>query len=100
MLYDGGDGFLSGFAAFCSRTMSRSRSSPSRWASRSAVPTALLMLFNGCMLGAFFEVYWSQGLGFELGGWLCIHGMTELFAITLAGAAGMRIGWRSPFPAS
>ena len=29
-----------------------------------------------------------------------IHGTTELFAIVLAGAAGMRIGRASPFRAS
>ncbi|MCF6109799.1 stage II sporulation protein M [Mesorhizobium muleiense] len=56
------------------------------------------MLFNGCMLGAMFQVYWAKGLGMELGGWLAIHGTTELFAIALAGAAGMRIGTRIAFP--
>ena len=39
-----------------------------------------------------------QGLGVELGGWLFIHGVTELFAITLAGAAGFKIGWALAFP--
>ena len=34
----------------------------------------------------------------ELGGWLAIHGTTEMFAIALAGAAGMRIGTRIAFP--
>ena len=34
----------------------------------------------------------------ELGGWLLIHGVTELFAVTLAGAAGLRIGWTLAFP--
>ena len=27
-----------------------------------------------------------------------IHGVTELFAVTLAGAAGIRIGWMLAFP--
>ena len=31
-------------------------------------------------------------------GWTLIHGVTELFAVTLAGAAGFRIGWALAFP--
>ena len=37
-------------------------------------------------------------LGFQLGGWIFIHGVTELFAVTLAGAAGFRLGWTLAFP--
>jgi uncharacterized membrane protein SpoIIM required for sporulation len=62
------------------------------------LPTAGLMLANGCMLGAFLALFASHGLGFEAGGWLMIHGVTELFAITLAGAAGFSIGWSVTFP--
>jgi len=62
------------------------------------VPTALLVAYNGCMLGAILALYVSRGLGFELMGWLMIHGVTELFAVTLAGAAGFRIGWSLAFP--
>src|SRR3546814_16255200 len=40
----------------------------------------------------------SKGLGGEFGGWLLIHGTTELFAIVLAGAAGFRIGMAVAFP--
>jgi uncharacterized membrane protein SpoIIM required for sporulation len=62
------------------------------------LPTVFLITMNGCMLGAFFAVFARQGLAFELGGWLSIHGVTEIFAIILAGAAGLRIGWRVGFP--
>lgn len=62
------------------------------------VPTALLLLYTGAMLGAFLALFGSHGLGFELGGWLIIHGSTEIFAIILAGAAGLRIGWSVVFP--
>jgi uncharacterized membrane protein SpoIIM required for sporulation len=65
-----------------------------------AVPTVLLLVYHGGMLGAFFALFGSHGLGFELGGWLIIHGSTELFAIILAGAAGLRIGWSVVFPGS
>ncbi len=62
------------------------------------VPTAMLIVHNGSMLGAFLALFESRGLGFEMGGWLIIHGTTELFAIVLAGAAGFRIGWSVVFP--
>ena len=63
-----------------------------------AVPTVLLILYNGLMLGAFFAVFAAHGLAFNLGGWLAIHGTTELFAINIAGAAGIRIGMAIAFP--
>ena len=62
------------------------------------LPTAGLMVFNGCMLGAFLALFASRGLAFQATGWLMIHGVTELFAVTLAGAAGFSIGWAVAFP--
>jgi uncharacterized membrane protein SpoIIM required for sporulation len=62
------------------------------------LPTAFLLLYNGLMLGAFLALFVSRGLGEAAGGWLFIHGVTELFAITLAGAAGFRLGWALCFP--
>jgi uncharacterized membrane protein SpoIIM required for sporulation len=62
------------------------------------IPTALLEIMNGCTLGAFLAVFVSHGLGVDAGGWLLIHGVTELTATVLAGAAGMRIGWALAFP--
>ena len=62
------------------------------------LPTAFLMVSNGCMMGAFLALFVSKGLGFEVGGWLGIHGVTENFAILLAGAAGFHIGWATAFP--
>jgi uncharacterized membrane protein SpoIIM required for sporulation len=62
------------------------------------LPTALLVTYNGCMLGAFVALFVGHGLGIEAGGWLMIHGVTELFAIILASAAGFRIGLASAYP--
>jgi uncharacterized membrane protein SpoIIM required for sporulation len=62
------------------------------------LPTAFLMVYNGLMLGAFLAVFAQHGLGLEFGGWALIHGTTEIFAVTLAGAAGFRIGWALAFP--
>ncbi len=62
------------------------------------VPTMMLLIVNGTMLGAIVALYDQHGLAFELAGWLSIHGTTEIFAIVLAGAAGFRIGWSVVFP--
>jgi uncharacterized membrane protein SpoIIM required for sporulation len=62
------------------------------------LPSAFMMIYNGFVLGAFLALFGQQGLGFELGGWLSIHGTTEIFAVTLAGAAGFHIGWALAFP--
>jgi uncharacterized membrane protein SpoIIM required for sporulation len=63
-----------------------------------AVPSVLLILYNGLMLGAIYAVFAAKGLGWNLAGWLMIHGTTELFAICISGAAGIRIGLAVAFP--
>ena len=50
------------------------------------------------MLGAFFAVFAAKGLGPNVAGWLMIHGTTEIFAICISGAAGLRIGMAVAFP--
>jgi uncharacterized membrane protein SpoIIM required for sporulation len=62
------------------------------------VPSVALIAYNGATLGAMYYVFASQGLAFEFTAWLSVHGVTELFAIVLAGAAGMRVGWAVAFP--
>lgn len=62
------------------------------------VPTILLQLYNGCILGAFLAIYVPKGLGLAAAAWLSIHGTTELLAIALAGAAGLHIGMAVAFP--
>jgi uncharacterized membrane protein SpoIIM required for sporulation len=62
------------------------------------LPTALLLIQNGLMLGAFVALYVSHGLGVDIGGWLIIHGSTELLAIMLAGGAGFALGGALLFP--
>jgi uncharacterized membrane protein SpoIIM required for sporulation len=63
-----------------------------------AIPTVLLILYNGLTLGAFVAVFAAKGLAFNVAGWLMIHGTTEIFAICIAGAAGIRIGVAIAFP--
>lgn len=56
------------------------------------LPSLLLMAYNGTTLGAFVALFVMRGLGVEFAGWLLIHGVTELLAISIAGAAGLHIG--------
>jgi uncharacterized membrane protein SpoIIM required for sporulation len=60
--------------------------------------TVALLAYNGCMLGAFLALFAAHGLTLPALGWLMIHGVTELFAVTLAGAAGLSMGWAVVFP--
>jgi len=62
------------------------------------VPTILKLIENGCVMGAFFAVFIPKGLGLQFASWLAIHGTTELFAIALAGAGGIKIGLAVAFP--
>lgn len=62
------------------------------------LPTAFLTFYNGTMVGAFFAIYDAKGLGWDLFGWLSIHGVTELSAIVIAAAGGLRLGSAVLFP--
>lgn len=62
------------------------------------VPSLLLLVQNTATLGAMLWLYHGQGLLIDFAGWLAVHGTTELFAILLAGAAGLHIGRAMAFP--
>ncbi|HZU64106.1 MAG TPA: stage II sporulation protein M [Novosphingobium sp.] len=62
------------------------------------IPTLLLLVQNTGQLGAMLWLFNGQGLLVDLVGWLCVHGTTELFAILLAGAAGLHVGRSIAFP--
>jgi uncharacterized membrane protein SpoIIM required for sporulation len=55
------------------------------------LPTLLLLFYNGLVLGAFVALYTSRGLGVDIWGWLLPHGVTELTAVILCGAAGLML---------
>lgn len=63
-----------------------------------AVPSALLVFSNGLMLGAFGALYGGRGLGLEFWAWILPHGVTELTAVALCGAAGLALGQALLFP--
>ncbi|MFZ1741435.1 MAG: stage II sporulation protein M [Pontixanthobacter sp.] len=62
------------------------------------IPSLMLLVHNMAVLGAMLWLYSSQDLTWEFAAWLSVHGTTELFAILLAGAAGMHIGRKMAFP--
>lgn len=62
------------------------------------VPTILLLLSNGLMLGAFWAIHYRQGLSWDMWLWMLPHGVTELLAIMLCGAAGLIVGGALIFP--
>jgi uncharacterized membrane protein SpoIIM required for sporulation len=97
-LYDqGGDG-LSVFATFLFTHNAQIAIFAFALGFALCLPTAALMAYNGASFGAFVALFAGRDLGFEAVGWLMIHGVTELFAVILAGAAGFSIGWAVAFP--
>ncbi|MCL4672034.1 MAG: stage II sporulation protein M [Sphingomonadaceae bacterium] len=62
------------------------------------VPTLMLLAQNMAILGAMLWLYHDAGLLPQFLAWLGVHGTTELFAILLAGAAGLHIGRKMAFP--
>lgn len=64
------------------------------------LPTLLLLFYNGLVLGGFAALYHSRGLSADLWGWLLPHGVTELLAVILCGAAGFLLAHGLVFPGS
>lgn len=56
------------------------------------IPTALLLLYNGVMLGTYTYTFHSNGLAYEWWAWILPHGFTELGAIVLLAGGGFWIG--------
>lgn len=97
-LYDKGDGPLGVFATFLFTHNAQIAIFAFALGFAFAVPTVLLVIYNGLMLGAFVAVFAAKGLAPNLAGWLAIHGTTEILAICVSGAAGIRLGTALAFP--
>ncbi|MEM9047214.1 MAG: stage II sporulation protein M [Pseudomonadota bacterium] len=61
-------------------------------------PAILLTFYNGLILGAFMGLHVERGLGWDLLGWLSVHGVTEVSAICIACAGGVMLGASVLFP--
>ena len=62
------------------------------------IPTLLLLFSNGLMLGAFLALYHDRDMLYELCGWLLPHGIPEVGAVILCGAAGLHVGRALMYP--
>lgn len=62
------------------------------------LPSFALALYNGLILGVFVALHVDRGIGWDIFGWLSIHGVTELSAIVIATAGGFRLGLAVLFP--
>lgn len=62
------------------------------------IPSLMLLVHNMAVMGAMLWLYHEAGLTIDFIGWLSVHGTTELFAILLAGGAGLHIGRSMAFP--
>lgn len=62
------------------------------------VPVLLLLFFNGMTLGAMSALFHARGLALEWWSWILPHGVTELLAVVLAGAAGLVLADAMIFP--
>lgn len=56
------------------------------------VPTALLITYNGSLLGTYTQIFHAHGLAFEWWAWILPHGITELLALVLLAGGGLWIG--------
>lgn len=61
-------------------------------------PAIALTFYNGLAIGAFVGLHVDRGLGWDLFGWLSIHGVTELSAICIACGGGIQLGAAVLFP--
>lgn len=100
VLYGGKDmaGMLKTFAMFLFQNNARIGLMAFAVGFAGAVPAALLLFSNGLVMGAFGALYTGRGLGVEFFAWMLPHGVTELTAVALCGAAGMALGQALLFP--
>lgn len=62
------------------------------------IPTALVMLSNGLLLGGVTGLAIHYGVGFELWTFVIGHGVIELSVICIAGGSGLMLGWAIVHP--
>ena len=101
VIYDEDVGLLGGLGAFAAYLFSHNtRIAIMIFAlgAFAAIPSALLLLYNGLSLGAFVALHVERDIGWDIFGWLSIHGVTELSAICVSGGAAFLLGGAVLFP--
>jgi len=98
VLYDGEDQPLSLFASFLFTHNAKIGLLCFALGFAAGVPVIYLLFVNGLTLGAMVALYDSRGLGAEFWAWVLPHGVTEISAVCLCGAAGMVLGSAIVFP--
>lgn len=92
------DGELARFAAFLFTHNSQVSFLAFALGLLAGLPVLPLLFSNGASLGAMHAVFESRALGADFLGWILPHGITELLAIVIAGAAGLGLGKAMLFP--
>lgn len=98
VLYSPGEGWLGVFATFLFTHNAKVGMLCFALGFVAGIPVLFLLFQNGLLLGAMAALYETRGMGFEFWGWVLPHGVTELGAVCLCGAAGMVLGWSLVFP--
>ena len=62
------------------------------------IPVIYLLFTNGMIIGAMAALYHSRGLSYEFWSWILPHGIPEILAILLCGAAGLAMAKAVIFP--
>lgn len=62
------------------------------------VPTTLLLLLNGTLLGVYSHTFHAHGLAYGWWAWILPHGVTELLAVVLLSGGGLLVGYRMLAP--
>jgi uncharacterized membrane protein SpoIIM required for sporulation len=62
------------------------------------LPSLMLLVYQGLTLGAFIALHAERGLLVPFLGWLSVHGVTEIGAVLLFGAAGLMLAEKILFP--
>src|SRR5262249_24903758 len=57
-----------------------------------------LIAYQGLILGAFLGLHYNRDLTIDFLGWVSIHGVTEITAILLCGAAGLVVAEKMLLP--
>lgn len=90
---DSGGGFKFAFASFLFQHNLKVGLASMALGILAAVPTVLLIVYNGMILGAFVAVHHQAGIYSEMWAWILPHGVTEIGAIVLCGGVGLQLGW-------